>query len=444
MDADPPQRQTAGTMAPSSATRNLVIVFATLYFVQGVADPTAGLVTQPVRSLLRSWGKDAGEIAAFMFLVSMPWNFKLGFGLLTDFVPIRGLRRKSYFIVTSLITLLGMIGAATFPLPEGSMVVLFLLLILPTLGMAFNDVVTDAYMVETGQPRGLTGRLQSAQWTAIYVAGLLTGVTGGFLSQHGLQRAGFAICAGFSLVTLYIAIFHVQEKANHEIRPDQMKRAFATLRIALTNRAVLVIASFLFLINFNPFSADVLYVHMTNSLGFSEQFVGTTYTLSSVGSILAGIGYGIYAPRIPIKYLVHGSIAFMILASLVYLGMTSTTQAIFISVIYGFVFMITNLIQLDLAARFCPPAAAGTVFALLMSLVNLGVSSSSVVGGRFYTAWSEALGAHRAFDILVLVGASFTAACWLLNWFVRLDHFPPQLAGATEEQSQALGTPGGA
>jgi MFS family permease len=420
-------------MAPSSIARNLVVVFAVLYFVQGFADPTTGLIAQPVRSLLRSWGINAEGIAAFMFVASLPWSFKLVFGLLTDFVPVLGLRRKSYLIATSLVTLGGMVTAATFPLPEGATVVLLLLLVLPSAGMAFTDVVTDAYMVETGRPLGLTGRFQSAQWTAMYAAGLLTGVTGGFLSQHGLQRAGFAICAGLSLVTLYIAIFHVKEAAVHEIRPDRLKCALATLRSTVTNRSVVVIASFLLLINFNPFSADVLYVHMTQSLGFSEQFVGMTYTLNSVGSILAGMLYGIYAPRIPLKYLVHGSIAFMVLASLVYLGMKSTTQAIFISLTYGLVFMITTLIQLDLAARFCPPAAAGTVFALLMSLCNLGVSSSSVVGGLLYTSWSKTLGAHRAFDILVLVGATFTAACWLLNRLARLDRFPRQLAGAPEQ-----------
>jgi hypothetical protein len=69
-----------------------------------------------------------------------------------------------------------------------------------------------------------------------------------------------------------------------------------------------------------------------------------------------------------------------------------------------------------------------------MSLVNLGVSSASVVGGRFYTSWSETLGPHRAFDILVLVGATFTAACWLLNWFVRLDRFPSRLVAAAGEK----------
>ena len=32
------------------------IFFAALYFVQSVGDPTSGLIAQPVRSLLRSWG----------------------------------------------------------------------------------------------------------------------------------------------------------------------------------------------------------------------------------------------------------------------------------------------------------------------------------------------------------------------------------------------------
>lgn len=431
-------------MAPSPVARSLVVVFATLYFVQGFADPTTGVVAQPVRSLLRSWGMNAEEIAAFMFLAAMPWNFKFLFGLFTDFVPILGLRRKSYLIGASVTTLLGMTGAAIFPLPEGATGVLLLLLLVPSMGMAFTDVVTDAYMVDTGQPRGLTGRLQSAQWTAMYAAGLLAGVAGGFLSQHGLQRAGFAICAALSLVTLYIAIFHVDEKPEHWIRPGQLSHAVATLRGAMTNRSILAIASFLFLINFNPFSADVLYVHMTRSLGFSEQFVGLTYTLNSIGSILAGILYGLYAPRIPIRYMVHGSIAFMALASLVYLGLSSATQAVFVSLVFGFVYMITTLIQLDLAARYCHLAAAGVVFALLMSLANLGLSSASVVGGLLYTSWSESLGPHRAFDILVVVGASFTAACWLLNRLVGLDRLPPRLTATSVESpgcSQPLKTP---
>ena len=39
-------------------------------------------------------------------------------------------------------------------------------------------------MIERGQPRGLTGLLQSIQWTALYGAAALAGWGGGYLSEH--------------------------------------------------------------------------------------------------------------------------------------------------------------------------------------------------------------------------------------------------------------------
>ena len=66
---------------------------------------------------------------------------------------------------------------------------------LPTLGVAFSDVVIDALMVEKGQPLGLTGVLQSAQWTAMYAGTIVAGLLGGYLSQNNQQEAAFLICA---------------------------------------------------------------------------------------------------------------------------------------------------------------------------------------------------------------------------------------------------------
>jgi MFS family permease len=407
--------------ATRHSQRALLAIFATLYFVQGTAEPTAGLVAQPVRSLLRSWGQGADQIAAFMFIVGFPWYTKPLFGLLTDFLPIRGYRRRSYFILASVLSIVGLFAAALLPLPEGATTLLVLLLILPSIGIAFTDVVTDAYMVDTGQPLGITGRLQSAQWTAAYTAGLLTGVIGGYLSEHSLQQVGFLVCGVLSAITLYIALFKVDEVPHHRIQPGQFKRALVALRNGVRNRTVLVVGGFLFFINFNPFSADVLYIHMTESLGFSEQFVGTTYTLSSAGSILACVMYGIFSPRIPLKVLIHGSISLMILSSLVYLGLAGTTSAVIVSVVYGFIYLVTSLIQLDLAARYCPPGSAGTVFAALMALYNLSISLSAIVGGRLYTSWLPTMGPERAFTVLVFVGAAFTAGCWVLYHFFPLE-----------------------
>jgi predicted MFS family arabinose efflux permease len=179
-------------------------------------------------------------------------------------------------------------------------------------------------------------------------------------------------------------------------------------------RIVILIAVFYFFVNFNPFSVDVLYFHMSEELGYSEQFIGYFYTVGSVGAILSAIVYALFAKKIPLRLLLHGSVFFMVLSTLLYIGMKSETSAIIISISSGFIYMITNLTQLELASRYCPPAAAGTVFALLMSVSNLTISLSSIIGSKLYESWKVSYGADTSYSMLVLIGAGFTAVCWLL------------------------------
>ena len=77
----------------------LVLLFAAMYFVQGIAEPTEGLIAQPVRSLQRSFGYSAAAIGTFGALLAIPWMIKPLYGLLTDFVPLFGRRRESYLIL---------------------------------------------------------------------------------------------------------------------------------------------------------------------------------------------------------------------------------------------------------------------------------------------------------------------------------------------------------
>ena len=123
---------------------------------------------------------------------------------------------------------------------------------------------------------------------------------------------------------------------------------------------------------------------------------------------------GLFAKRVPLRLLLHGSVIFMVLSSLVYIGLKTQISAIIISFAFGLIYMVTSLTQLELAGRYCPPAAAGTVFALLMSLSNLSVSLSSILGGRFYESWKISFGPGTAYSLVVFVGAGFTAVCWFL------------------------------
>jgi predicted MFS family arabinose efflux permease len=404
--------------ALSRETLGLMALFGAMYFVQGIAEPTEGLIAQPVRSLLRSWDYSADAIGRFIFFLSLPWVIKPLYGLLTDFVPLAGTRRRSYLILSSGATVLGLAIVYFFPPDRGEYLLLLLLLLVPTVGVAFSDVVVDALMVEKGQPRNLTGRLQSVQWTAMNVATVGAALVGGYLSKHGLQTTAFLICAVATLVTLVLAWTCVREEPF--VRSGgRFREATNQLVQAFKNPAILAAATFLFLWSFNPFiSSSVLYTHMTGELQLGEQFYGVSVSVVAVGWIAGSLAYGIYCRRTPVRWLIHGSILAGILATVTYWGLSGARSALAISFVVGFVYMSGSLAQLDLAARACPVAAAGSVFALLMSASNLAMASSELVGGKLYVMLGQRWGNDAAFDVLVGIGAATTCGCWLVAPFL--------------------------
>jgi hypothetical protein len=150
------------------------LFFAALYFVQSVGDPTSGLIAQPIRSLLRSWGESPAALGALMAILAIPWTLKPLFGLLSDFEPLFGSRRRNYLLVANGLVALSLLLLAFTPLSAETSSLLFALLLPTTIGIALGDVIVDALMVEKGQPLGLTGRFQAIQWTAANAALLLT------------------------------------------------------------------------------------------------------------------------------------------------------------------------------------------------------------------------------------------------------------------------------
>ncbi|HUG70190.1 MAG TPA: MFS transporter [Pirellulaceae bacterium] len=407
------KRQDEWMPNPGRETTGLVLLFGAMYFVQGIAEPTEGLIAQPVRSLLKSWGYSAAGIAGFGALLALPWSLKPLYGLLTDFVPIARTRRRSYLLLTSAASVFGLACLYFLPVPPEAYRQLLLLLLIPTVGVAFSDVVVDALMIEKGQPRGLTGMLQSVQWAAMYGGSILAGLVGGYLSQHGQQQEGFLLCAVTSFATLLLAWFYVREEPQ-QAQPARLRFAMRELAGAARTPAVLASGAFLFLWSFNPFSMSVLYMYMTQQLGISEQFYGVTVSLLSVGAIAGSLAYGAYCRRVRMSRLIHLAIATGVLSTLAYCCVTGRLSAGVISVVVGFSYMTGSMVQFDLAARACPVAAAGTTFAMLMALSNLSLSLSTALGGWLYDDWTARWGATTAFNLLVAAGALSTCACWLL------------------------------
>jgi BT1 family len=72
------------------------------------------------------------------------------------------------------------------------------------------------------------------------------------------------------------------------------------------------------------------------------------------------------------------------------------------------------LLQLDVAARLCPPRYAGTVFALLMGVSNGADLLSGYLGGSLHDRLAAARGGSVAYAVLVAIGAGATLLAWLL------------------------------
>jgi hypothetical protein len=174
----------------------LGLLFGTIYFVQSVGDPSSGLIAQPVRSLLYDWGEGPLQIALFTAVMALPWVLKPLLALLSDFAPLFGSRRRSYLTLSTAAAALGLGVLYFVPLPPGETGLLLVLLFVPTLGIAFTDVLADGLMIEVGKPRGLVGRLQSVQWFAAYLALLLAGVLGGYLAARDGASLGEALGGG--------------------------------------------------------------------------------------------------------------------------------------------------------------------------------------------------------------------------------------------------------
>lgn len=380
-----------------------------MYFVQGVGDPTSGLIAQPVRSLLKTWGESPGAIAGFMALLAVPWTLKPIFGLLSDYVPFFGSRRRSYLLIATASAALGLLVLWLVPLPAGSVWLLMVLLLVPTLGIAFGDVLVDALMIERGQPLGLTGRFQSVQWAAVYAALLLTGVTAGYLAEHGLQETAFGLCA-----LLWGASFLLAWRYADEPVEPRAPHSLQSLRNALAVPGLLSVIGIQFLWSMNPLWVSVLYLHMTDALSFSEQVYGNTYSLFSAGCVLASLGYAWYCRRVRMGMLLHASIITGILANLVYWQMETPAQAYLISVVAGFAYMTGMLIQLDLAARVVPVVLAATLFSLIMAITNFAASISEAIGGYLYEWLQADISEPAAFQVIVVLSMLFAAASWLL------------------------------
>ena len=403
----------------SPEARRLGLLFAIVYFAQGMVY----LPDQVVSIVFKERGLTAGHLATFSWIITIPWFIKPVYGLLSDFVPIAGTRRRSYFLIMAALATVSAIAVSL--MTDGPYWALAVIITLLWLGVGFTDVLTDALMVENGKPLGLTGTFQSVQWAALSASSILVGVAGGYLAEHRAFAAAFALVACFPLISLLMAWLVVQEPP---ARPnlEGLGETWAALRQATGRRDLWLVAGFIFFWAFSPSFGPAFFYYQTDTLHFSQTLIGALASLGAAASIAGAWVYARLARRFPLKRLIVWSIGAGTVGSLAYIAYGGVVSAAVITVIFGAVGMTTQLAFLDLAAKACPARAEATFFALLMSIYNLGTRSSEWTGANLYD-W-------LGYTPLVLISTVFTAAAWLLVPLVPIDAIQ---AAAAAPQTEA-------
>ena len=392
----------------------LATFFAAIYFVQGFAEPKAGIAAQPIFFLLKDeLGLGAAETATFLALVGIAWNVKPLYGLTSDLVPLAGYRRRSYLLVTTAMAGLGWLALGL--LPRYPYTLTLVILGLTGLGLAFTDVLCDAVMVEVGKPRGLTGTFQSIQWGAIYAASLVAGVGGGYLSAHVSYSRTFLLVAAFPVLSFVVSAYAVREPRTRFDRAT-VQATLDALRRGVRSGPLWRAAAFIFLWNFSPSFGVPLEFYMVDVLGITKMQLGLLASIASGAALAGAVLFGRYFRGYPIKRLLNIAVGIGVAGTLAYYGLVGWWSAVALNATVSLVTIVASLATLDLAARAVPTHAEGTFFAALMSVNNIGTTGSAWVGGWLY----DVVGLNW----LIALSAAATAACWLLVPWVRVESPP--------------------
>ena len=396
--------------------KHLLLFFALVYVVEGLGQ-IVGLISQPLNFYLKEMhGWSPLQVTAFVTLFNLPWIIKPIYGLVSDFLPLFGYRRKSYLIIANVAATAGYLWVTQLNAPGD----LAWALMLTAYAMAISSTLCGAVLVENGQRLHESGAFVNQQWLWFNIAAMIAAVVGGQLVQHldpsNALHAAAAIIAVAPCAVIVGTIFLVPEKRT---RTDLagMKKTLGGLVTAFRRRELWIVAIFMFLYYFSPGLSTPLYYYMTDDLGFSQAYIGILGSISAAGWVVGALLYRRFFGNLTLKNLLNLSIVIGTIAGLGYLFLWNETAAAIISFGAGFAGMLTTVATLTLAADYCPPRAEGFSFAVLMSIINLANTLADNVGSFLYTH-----AFHKTLPPLVLISAAFTAFAFILVPLLRLGN----------------------
>ena len=354
------------------------------------------------------------QVAILGSISVVPWSIKPVYGLLSDRLPLKGLRRKPYLFASGIFAALGYFSLATWVESFSGALVAVLL---SGLGLALADVIVDGVVAERSRTQVEAGKLQSVCRASLMVGALLVAYLSGVLVEMVGARNVFFITGALPLLTTLLSLFLIEE-----VKPQEnifsLKETWTKFRGALTP-AILWSAFFLFLWRSTPSSGGAFNYFVIDEYGFSPEFFGRLTVISRLMAIFGVLFFHKFLISIPLKKLLFWIIVVSVVLSLpafgfIYgwykiLGVSPQFFAVADELITAPLSEIGFLPLLVLVARICPKGVEATMFAVLASLMNIGLAISDLGGAALVNFF----GVHQATETLAANYANLDKVVWI-------------------------------
>lgn len=388
----------------------------TIYFVQGAMAISQLAVSFFLKDDL---GLSPTEVASMIGITMLPWTVKPVYGLISDAFPVFGYRRRPYLLLSSA---LGIFAWLSMALWVSTPFWAIAMIAVSSLSVAFSDAITDALIVQRArlEPEGDAGSLQSFSWMLSSVGAIVSAYLSGYFLEHFGARFVFEVTAVLpflvgiaafaiadppmpDILTADIAADDITAEADplstssepkavsrNSQRWTLLKFNLVQLRQAFTNKAIWMPATFLFVWQATPSADTAFFYFTTNELNFNPEFLGTIRFFVSWAGLLGVWLFQRFFKGVPArKIFLWTTIISTLLGLTSLLIVTHANRSLGIddrwfslgdSLILTVAGKIAYMPILVLAARLCPEGIEATLFAVLMSVLNISALCSLQLG----------------------------------------------------------------
>jgi MFS family permease len=394
--------------SPSADSGGLTLVFALSYLSTGIA-AQFGLVSQPLQYfMLKELNLTAAQISSYLAIMMLPWVLKPFYGLVCDFVPFLGYRRKSYLALANLtagVAFVVMACAETLPIILGA-------LLLSAAAVAASTAITVGLAVEDGKHERRARDHFSLQTACYYGALIVASLGGGWLCQvltpyAALHTAALVAALPVLLVSVLVLVLVREEKS--QLNAEGFLKSLSALKQAGRSRALWLVALFIWCWDFSPSFGVPLYVYESKTLGFSQAFIGQLAAWNALGMLIGSFAYRWLLKDRSMKVQLSLAVAMGVVSTFAYLLLSTPASAVVLEIGRGTANIIAILTMYSLAADVCPARAEVSVMAALIAVRNLATEAATFAGGLLFT---------HVFDNqlapLIVVAGTTSALCAVL------------------------------